>query len=206
MKTSLNSLKWATLALTFSFLTTSCDLFNKDKEDPKPATNEITYNSTKYTLDESLMIKYGSFSVYGDEDTHVNNDFYIANGNIDYNNSTGNVEEINGNLAIHAELASPGATEFKTGTFNYIDGSNDNSLSEAQLEAKYKNKPFFEAGIYIDTNGNGLMSDETPVKANGGTIKVSGSNNTYTLDFDLTLTNGKTLKGRNASTFSAING
>jgi hypothetical protein len=153
------------------------------------------------------MIKFGALSLYGNNNTHRVNHFYFANGNIDYNNTTKNVEEINGSFAVFSELASAGAAEFNTGTFNYVDASNDNSLNDTQLEAKYKNKSVFsDVEVYIDTNGNGLLGDEIPVEANGGTIKVSGSNNNYTLEFDLTLTNGKTLKGKTASSFSPMGG
>jgi hypothetical protein len=117
------------------------------------------------------------------------------------------VQEIAGAFAVFSELVSAGTTKFNTGTFNYVDNNNDGSLNESQLEAKYKNKSVFaDAKVYIDTNGNRILSDETPLKATGGSIKVSGSGNTYTLEYNLILENGKTLKGSNSSSFSKING
>lgn len=205
MKTTLSAFKLPILAVAITFFTSSCELFKKD--DPEPLKNEVSYNNTKYTLDESLMIKYGGYSLFGDENTHVVNHFYFANGNIDYNTTTGEVDEINGSFAVFAEVASASTSDFKTGAFNYTDGSNDNSLNDTQLEAKYKNKSVFSVvEVYIDNNGNGILSDEVPVLANGGTINVSGSNNSYALEYNLTLANGKTVKGKTASTFSQIGG
>ncbi|GEO02784.1 hypothetical protein AAE02nite_04480 [Adhaeribacter aerolatus] len=204
MKTTFNTLKLSTLALVLTFASTSCSLFEK-KDDPKPAKNEVEYNGTKYEMDESLMVEYGAETLYGDDDTHYINDFYIANGNILYRNGT--VEEVSGSFAIYTELVSNGTDKFNTGTFNYIDNGNDGSLSESQLEQKYKGKSVFgDAQIYIDTNGNRMLSDETPIHATGGTVKVSGSGNTYTLEYNLTLENGKTVRGSNSSSFSKING
>jgi hypothetical protein len=108
---------------------------------------------------------------------------------------------------VFTELASAGASEFKTGTFQYMNDDEDDNLSDAQLEAKYKDKSFFvDARVYIDTNGNKKLKEETPIRANGGTVKVAKSGNTYTIEYNLTLENGKTLKGRNASTFTKVNG
>lgn len=203
MKKNFSIVKWSSFALMLGFATTSCTLFDKDDPKPQPESNQIEYNGTKYTLEKSLMINYGALSLYGTQDTHFNHDFYIADGNINYQD--GQVEEINGAFAVFTELVSAGATKFNTGTFNYIDDDNDGSLSESQLEAKYKNKSVFaDAQVYIDTNGNRQLADETPVRATGGTVKVSGSGNTYTLEYNLVLENGKTLKGSNSSSFSKI--
>jgi hypothetical protein len=206
MKTTFNFLKLSTLAFVLTFASTSCSLFEKnDDPKPKPDANQVEYNGSKYTLEKSLMIDYGPLSLYGDDDTHFNHDFYIADGNIAYND--GEVTEIQGAFAVFSELVSAGATKFNTGTFNYIDYNNDGSLNESQLEAKYKNKSVFaDAQVYIDTNGNRILSDETPIKATGGSIKLSGSGNTYTLEYNLVLENGKTLKGSNSSSFSKIDG
>ena len=204
MKKNFSFTKWSAFAIILGFLATSCDPKDKDKT-PEPETNQIQYNGTKYTLEKSLMIDYGALSLYGSQDTHFNHDFYIADGNIDYQN--GQVQEIAGAFAVFSELVSAGTTKFNTGTFNYVDNNNDGSLNESQLEAKYKNKSVFaDAKVYIDTNGNRILSDETPLKATGGSIKVSGSGNTYTLEYNLILENGKTLKGSNSSSFSKING
>jgi hypothetical protein len=204
MKKNFYFTKWPAFAIMLGFLATSCDPKDKEKN-PEPETNQIQYNGTKYTLEKSLMIDYGALSLYGSQDTHFNHDFYIADGNIDYQN--GQVQEIAGAFAVFSELVSAGTTKFNTGTFNYVDNNNDGSLNESQLEAKYKNKSVFaDAKVYIDTNGNRILSDETPLKATGGSIKVSGSGNTYTLEYNLILENGKTLKGSNSSSFSKING
>jgi hypothetical protein len=204
MKKNFYFTKWSAFAIMLGFLATSCDPKDKDKT-PEPETNQIQYNGTKYTLEKSLMIDYGALSLYGSQDTHFNHDFYIADGNIDYQN--GQVQEIAGAFAVFSELVSAGTAKFNTGTFNYVDNNNDGSLNESQLEAKYKNKSVFaDAKVYIDTNGNRILSDETPLKATGGSIKVSGSGNTYTLEYNLILENGKTLKGSNSSSFSKING
>ena len=206
MKKNTPFIKFSAFALMLGLLTTSCDPKDKDKDpSPAPENNQVEYNGTKYALEKSLMIDFGALSLYGTQDTHFNHDFYIANGDIQYQN--GQVQEIAGSFAVFTELVSAGTTKFNTGTFNYIDDDNDASLNESQLETKYKNKSVFaDAQVYIDTNGNRILSDETPLKATGGSVKVSGSGNTYTLEYNLILENGKTLKGINASSFSRLNG
>ena len=203
MKTTFNFLKLPTLALALTFASTSCNLFEK-KDDPEPVKNEVEYNGTNYNLDQGLIVDYGAESLYGDDDTHYDYDFYVSDGDIENNGDE--VEEIQGSFAVFTECYSFGDAGFKTGTFTYVDSSNDGSLSDNQLETKYKNKSVFGSAVYIDTNGNGILSDESPIRATGGTVKVSGSSPDYTIEYDLTLANGKTLKGRRTGSFSKIRG
>jgi hypothetical protein len=202
MKKVLNILKLQVPVLLLALSTTSCFLF--DKEDPKPnITNEVEYNASKYKMEEGVIVDYGSFTLFGQNDTHTNYDFYVSDGDIEYDND--NVEEIEGKLAIWAELVAPDASDFKTGTFNFIDNDNDGSLNNAQKEAKYKDKFVFpSAKVYIDTNGNGILSDDTPMQTTSGTIKVSGSQPNYKIEYNLTLTNGKTVKGDFSGSFPKI--
>jgi hypothetical protein len=154
-------------------------------------------------MEEGVILDYGSFTLYGQNDTHTNYDFYVSDGDIEYGND--DVEEIEGSLAIWAELVAPDASDFKTGTFNFVDNDNDGSLNNAQKEAKYKDKFVFpSAKVYIDTNGNGILSDDTPMQTTSGTIKVSGSQPNYTIEYNLTLANGKTVKGKFAGSFPKI--
>lgn len=204
MKRNITNLNWSALILLFSFFAVSCQ---EDDDNPVTPTNETEYNGTKYSMDEGLIMDYGEWGFYGQTATHYNYDFLITNGSIGYNN--GDVEEINGSIAIIAELYSSGASKFNTGTFNYINSDNDGSLNESQLEAKYKDKfVFSDAGILLDTNGNKELFDDlqSAILVTGGTIKVSGTEPNYTIEYNLTLQNGQTAKGSFNKTFVKIDG
>jgi len=203
MKTTFNFFKLSTLALALTFAATSCSLFEK-KDDPKPAKSEVEYNGSNYNLDQGLIVDLGAANLYGNDDTHYDYDFYVSDGDIEDNGDE--VEEIQGSFGIFTECYSLGDSEFKTGTFTFVDASNDGSLSDSQRQTKYKNKSVFASSVYIDANGNGILSDEVPIRANGGTVKVSGSSPNFTIEYDLTLANGKTLKGRRTGSFNKIRG
>ncbi|MCC9166928.1 hypothetical protein [Pontibacter harenae] len=192
----------------FTFVSCSKD----DDEDTTPSlNNQIEYNGTTYNIQTGIIEDWGSVGLSdGDEDlyisndnvTHYNYDVSITDGTLQAN-SDGELENVGATVFVYAELLSPGTTNFTTGTFSYIEYEDD--LTQEQIDAKYNNKSFFEdAYIVIDANGNGTLdaSDASSIAyATGGTITVSGSNNNYTVDYNLTLDNGRTIVGSYSGDF-----
>lgn len=166
--------------------TVSC---NDDDQTPTPEplpVNAVSYNGKNYTIDNGSVIDWGSW------EDHYNYDFFLTDGEMDFENETA----VDATVMVYAELWSPGTESFTTGTFNY-----DNSGVTGD-------KRFFEnAAVVMDTNNNADLDendDHLTVKA--GSFKVSGSGTSYTVEVDVTLSNNKLLKGRYSGTFEIIEG
>jgi hypothetical protein len=193
--------------LLISFLM-SVTLFSckKDKNENPEKTSILTYNSINYNLAEGVIIDYGADSFYGTSNTHINYDFYITDGKIEYD-AAGDLSDIKGRIAIFAELYSAGTTGgFKIGTFNFIDDSNDASLTPAQTRTKYENKSFFTDGALLvgTDNVNSSLENATQIDIKSGSVTVTGTNNNYSVDFDLVLTNNKAVKGSYNKNFKLV--
>jgi len=169
----------------------------KDKNETPVATSIVAYNNANFTLAEGAIFDYGASAVYGSINTHINYDFYLTDGKIEYS-TTGEISDIKGKIAVYAELFSAGITGgFKTGTYNYIDETGDANLTAAQLKTKYENKQFFSYGFIVvgNDNINTSLGNAAEIEVKSGTIKVNGVSPNYSLEFDLLLTNDKTFKG-----------
>jgi hypothetical protein len=169
----------------------------KDKNETPVATSIVAYNNANFTLAEGAIFDYGASAVYGSINTHINYDFYLTDGKIEYS-TTGEISDIKGKIAVYAELFSGGITGgFKTGTYNYIDETGDANLTAAQLKTKYENKQFFSYGFIVvgNDNINTSLGNAAEIEVKSGTIKVNGVSPNYSLEFDLLLTNDKTFKG-----------
>jgi hypothetical protein len=187
------------LAIIVGF--TAC---SKDDPTEVDTTNTIQYDGTTSTLKTGALVDFGASPYYGSANTHLNYDFYVTDGAI-IANSAGELDDIKGKIGVWVWLESPGATSaFKTGTYNFIDGSNDSSLSDAQLRTKYENK-FFIAGssLYINTNVNTSFDDTATqeIEIKSGSVTVSGTKPNYTITYDLVMENNKTIKGNYSAGF-----
>ncbi|WP_205502567.1 hypothetical protein [Rufibacter psychrotolerans] len=181
------SLKCFCLAVLAGFTFVSCS--DDDEEEVSPNTdNKVVYNGTTYSM------KSGLVEDYGPSDNHYNYDFYITDGTITTSNN--DFEVVNSKIVLFAELLSPGTSEFKTGTFSFVQNYND---------AGNENKHVFEDALVVtDTNNDNILDEQDEeLGVTGGTVKVSGGNNrNYTVEFDVTLENGKTAKGGYSGTFT----
>lgn len=181
------------LALAISI--TSCKKDNQTQIDNR---NVIEYNGARSTLKAGALIDFGPYSYYGTTDTHLNYDFYTTDGAI-IANAAGEIDDIKGKIAVWVWLESPGATTaFKTGTYTFIDGSNDATLTDAQLKAKYENKQFLVGGsVYINTNVDTSIDDNATqeIDIKSGSVTISGTKPNFIITYDLVMQNDKTLKG-----------
>ncbi|WP_114777341.1 hypothetical protein [Botryobacter ruber] len=199
MKPTFSHVTLQVLLLLCALLAFSC---KEDKEeDPAPdTTNQLEYNGQKYTFKSGLVEDYGPLSVFGTTNTHHNYDFTILDGTFtkQADNSYAPTSA-SSTVMVFAELFSPGTAGFTTGTFTHIapTDNDDDDLNDTELESKYKNKAYFNyALVFIDSNNNKTLEQTDIILiATGGTIKVSGSAANPTLEYNLTLHDGKTLTG-----------
>ncbi|WP_207434262.1 hypothetical protein [Sabulibacter ruber] len=180
------------LAVLVGFTFSAC---SDDDDEVSPDTeNRIEYNGASYTLKSGVVIDYG---VTGDEDTHYNYDFMVTDGILP---DTEEIFEIpNAKISVYAELLSPGADAFEVGTFTFVQDVN---------AAQNRDKHVFEyVEVVVDSNNDNMLDmDDDYLEVTGGTIKVSGSNNDYTVEYNLTLDGGKTVKGNYSGDFNYIDG
>ncbi|MBD3748457.1 MAG: hypothetical protein IE931_03080 [Sphingobacteriales bacterium] len=177
----------------------------KDKSAAATSSNSLSYDGNTYELASGLFVDYGTDNYYGTTPTHTNYDFYTTDGRFIFD-ANGAPTDLTGKIAVYAYLESPdGNGNFKEGTYTFIDTSNDGSLSDAQLKAKYENKYFFADGSVIMGNGdiNASLSNAEEIFISSGTIKISGVKPNFKIEYDLILENNKTLKGSYNGEFSS---
>lgn len=181
MTTFYNTLK---LSIFFLLIGIAVSCKDSDGGDPVPAlTNAVEYNGKTYNLLDGLIFDYGAFGLGTNNNlTHYNYDFAVVNGEIKQVN--GVYDEDNVTAGIWVELYSPGTDSFEPGTFTYMDEKN---MTESAIANKY----FFKNASFLAVEEQGY----TFLYVKGGTVKVSGTANNYTLEYDMVLEDGKPLKG-----------
>ena len=193
MKNVLNLKFILLLAISSAFLM-GCE---KDDDDEKSGNNTVVYNGTTYTIKDGLVNDYGAFDpIDQGENTHYNYDFVVVDDELVQYTEDGytfwEADTTNASIFyIYAELFSPGTSSFQTGTFTFKDYE---AATAENIDGE-----FFFTDAYVGFVKYG--DDEEGYEATGGTIKVSGSNLNYTIEYDLTLPNSKTAKGSFSGTF-----
>jgi len=166
---------------------------NEDEDDNTPE-DVITYDGVSYAMKDGVIYDYGAATPYI-VPTHYNYDFVITDASlVKKTESDGDTYWSIGDettFGVYIELYSPGTSSFKTGTFEYLEWHDD--VTQADFDGKYF---FSDAEVILISNNT-----EIEYEATGGTVKVLGSGLEYTLDFDLVLNNGKTLKGNYSGLF-----
>lgn len=178
--------------LLYSFLalglltTVSC---KDDDETPAPApvaNNTVAYDGADYSIDNGAIIDWGT------DGEHYNYDVFLADGEIDFETNTAS----GASIIVYAELFSPGDEEFSSGTFNFNASGN------------VSGKHYFEmAEIMVDSNDNGQLDENDDLlTVTAGKIITTGDASNFTLELDVTLDNGKTLKGKYTRSFDYYDG
>ncbi|RDC63401.1 hypothetical protein [Adhaeribacter pallidiroseus] len=203
MKNLLN-LKLVALLLSIGLFTTSC----KEDDDPGTPTpiGNTEYNGQKYTIKNGYYAVGDGIKLYGNANTHHLDFLFITDGTPQFSNDGDITSMKDGKIAILGATISPDGASFKPGTFEYTNMAADVNLTPAQVEAKYKNKAFFyESIVRMDTDGDNNWEEEADMKIVGGTIKVTGALPVINTEYNLTLDNGKTIKGSYGGTFNKLN-
>jgi hypothetical protein len=203
---NLRNLKLQALALFFAFAAVSCEEKDKDKNPSPDNSKQTEYNGSKYTIKKGFYQDGGPMDLVGDDDSHYNQNFFLTDGNVTLKED-GNFENPgDAKILFMAGLLSPGTTGFKTGTYEYSNIFQDETLlSESAFDAKYRNRNVMLLSFIIaDTDGDKNFEEEDPQNVTGGTIKVSGTKPNYTLEYDLTLEGNKKLKGQYTGNYQQV--
>lgn len=202
MKNLLN-LKLIALLLSIGLFATSCKE-DDDPDTPNPSGN-TEYNGEKFNIKNGYYADGGGIKLYGNANTHYLELLFMTDGTPVFAEDGEITKMPDGKIALIAAFISAGGNGFKPGTYEYTDMAADANLTAAQIEAKYKNKSFFyESLIRVDTDGDHNWEEEADVKITGGTIKVTGALPVLTTEYNVTLANGKTLKGSYGGTFNKL--
>lgn len=178
------------LLLFCGLFTVSCSSDDDDDTSTPALSNQFEYDTKRYDLKTGVYADLDLSDMFGMEvSSHSSRVFILADADLLSSSATFSTELV---LA----LFSPG-TSFTTGTFQYA--SIDNIVQLAAQQNKYF---FTQSGLLIDLNADGDSDDEGEELAiTGGTIKVSGTQPNYTVECDLTLENGKSLKVQYSGAF-----
>jgi len=161
-------LTFKVVLIVLAFLVFSC----KDK-DPVAKKNAFTYDGVTYDLSNGWLLGYGANadSVSSDYDITL----YSSGLSID---SLGDFTGT-GHM-VYLDLNVSGTGSFVPGTFTWSDTRSANTIVYGDFT------------LDIDT---GAVTSGTSGSFNGGTVTVEVSGSTYTVDFKMTMANGKTVEG-----------
>ena len=143
---------------------------------------QVTVNGNNFDLDKGVILNYGENL----GQNTFNFDIELYSGDLTLNQTTG--PQGIGNY-LYLELHSDQSSNLKNGTYTYGFDSVDLSLTDAELEVNYD----FETGD----------SDEF-YNVTDGTVELSRSGNTYTLNFDLEVNGSQSLTGSYVGTLGAV--
>ncbi|BDD11790.1 hypothetical protein FUAX_42220 (plasmid) [Fulvitalea axinellae] len=180
------------IALILSLYLASC---SSDNDDEGTTKNSVTLNDASYTLSDGLFIDYGAGQ------THYNKDFYVIDGQFvqQTTNGSNGYDVENAKLMIVAEMYSLGTEKFVPGTFEYIDGQTATPDDVKDISF------FYPALAVIDSNDDGKFTQtDTSFPIKGGKVTVSGTSPNYEVSYEVTLDNGKTMKGSFSGAFKSI--
>jgi hypothetical protein len=172
-----NIAKMITLVIMLGIVTISC---NKDDEEPNPVkSNTFTIDGTEYSLSAGFTEEYG-----GDATTGYNFDLIVHSSGL-----TATADGVTGQgEALYFELWSTSSTGLAAGTYTAAISEVPNTFTIGEA--------------YINLNASTFSSDEY-YEVTAGSVSISISGSTYTINFDLTLEGGKKLTGNYTGTLAA---
>ncbi len=165
-------------------LITGCKDSGTDADPDSNSDNNFQYDGKTYSLESGIIEDYGE-----EKPGFRNYDFFLTEKQENFEDESEEAE-INSDYIIYFWLESLDASSFTGGTFNYDDSD------EAVASHLYDG-----ALIFII---NASEDDFEEYFVTAGSVDVSISGDTYTLDFDVTLNNDKTLVGSFTYDFEII--
>ncbi len=146
-----------------------------DDGEEENGSGNANYDGTEINLDQGYIVDYGEYEgLYNFDITLLSDDFEIdiANENI----------EGNGEM-VYFEMWTEQSSGLKNGTYTLSNGESDFGLTYAEFAMDFNpNEDEEEGGSYLESTV--------------AEVTVNKSGSTYTLDFELTFENGKSLTGR----------
>ncbi|WP_224994422.1 hypothetical protein [Cesiribacter sp. SM1] len=179
--------KLLSLALIFCLLA-SVSVSCKEEEEDTPAPAEtsngsgtVVYNGKTFQAKTGVYEDKGATSLGDGDHSHYNYAFNITDA------SPSTLTRMTFNL--YLEMFSAGTSGFRTGTFEWF-----HPFEFEQEEVQNTNS--FWGDLYVDGNNDGVlgMGDDMH-EIWGGQVTVSGSGTDYTISYNLTLEDGKTITG-----------
>lgn len=165
-------------------LITGCKDSGTEADPDSNSDNNFLYDGKTYSLESGIIYDYGEGTT-----GFRNYDFLLTEKQENFEDESEEAD-INSDYYIYFWLESLGASSFTGGTFNFDDSD------EADASHLYDGALIF----IIDAS----EEDFEEYFVTAGSVDVSISGDTYTLDFDVTLNNNKTLVGKFSYDFEII--
>ena len=165
-------------------LITGCKESSTDSDPDSNSDNNFLYDGKTYSLESGIIYDYGEGTT-----GFRNYDFLITEKEEDFEDESEEAE-INSDYYIYFWLESLVASSFTGGTFNFDDSD------EAEASHLYDGTLIFII--------NASEDDFEAYFVTAGSVDVSISGDTYTLEFDVTLNNDKTMVGEFSYDFEII--
>lgn len=159
-----------------------------DEEQVAPLeVNSITYNGSSYTIEKGREWTYKKNRY----PTHNSFAYFMWNGNAFPIGGDYDLTSTDPPISIFFYLSLPASSGYMDGEFVYQELPDDWHING--LPASAGNKQVFTGAVVgFDANKDKKIAPEEMIKVIGGSIIYHGSSNTK---YNLTLENGKTLKG-----------
>lgn len=170
-----NIIRTIVLVTMLGIVFVSC---SDEGEDPAPKTNFFSVDGTEYSLSEGLTIEYG-----GSETSGYNFDLLVFSSGLepDLNTETFTGE---GDF-IYFELWSTSTTGLVAGTYTISTENLPNTFTSNNININYVAS---------------TKTSDAEYEASAGTVTIAVDGSTYSINFDLTVTGGKTLTGNYTGT------
>ena len=173
---NINLAKFFILLLVTSVSLVSCSSEDDGEDGNGNGNGNANYDGTEFTFNQGYVINYGvsdgNANLYNFDITLLSDGF-----NIDLVN-----EEVEGTgEVLYFELWTENSTGLKSGTYKLSNGEDDFGMTYADFVMDYS---FDEES-----------TDESFLEATSAEITINKSGSTYTLAYDLTFDNGKSMTG-----------
>lgn len=170
--------KLLVLSTVFLFLV-SC---NNDDDSQQTNSSALSINGNSYTITSAKAVD--NFNFFSDTNSEYN--FILSDGTINVTaipNSVFGFTTDNASIAMNLSISALG--------MNFVPGTYVYDLNQQPTEPNFN---FFDGlTIYIDGNNDKDFTDaqDTVLYATAGTVTVSGTGPNFTLDFNVTLSDGQ---------------
>lgn len=175
---------------------TSC---KKDKDEvPAPSSYLIEYDGNTYSFLNGVIWDFPKGTYRPDHYTYA---YFLPNPSVYSNRGNYAIPANDPPITLSFFLSTPDSEFFREETYEFVAEFNDwldEDLYEAYLSNINGKYMLSDVLVGFDENGDGIILSDELNEVTDGTIKVTSD---Y-LEFDLRLTNGKTVTGKSNPTFS----
>ena len=174
--------------LLAALVSVSC---NKDKEEkePEPDPNDYTikYDGKSFTITAGREWRYQTNRY----PTHNTFAYFMGNGTAFIQSGNYDLGPNDPPITLFYYLSLPASSGYMQGIFEYYNLP-DNWYTTGLPASVHTKQIMTDAVVGYDENGDRKITPDEVIRVTGGTINYNGGESLY----DLTLANGKTVKGR----------